>query len=68
MVIWQTSLDHVSANLGLQVNSQKTKYMPIKKNVREERITKIKVNGSEFERADSFRYLGSLLTSKNRWQ
>ena len=58
-----TSLEHASTNLGLQVNIKKTKYMPMKKNVREGRIPKIKLNGREFETVDSFRCLGSLLTS-----
>ena len=38
----------------------------MKKNVREKRIPKIKVNGGEFERVSSFRYLGSLVTSNNQ--
>ena len=50
----------------MQVNSQKTIYMPMK-NIREERIRQIKVNGNEFEGVDSFGYLGSpLLTSTNQ--
>ena len=42
------------------MNSQKTKYMLTKKNVREEILQKIKVNDDEFESIDTFRYLGSL--------
>ena len=54
-----TAQEHDSTNLGQQVNSQKTKFMLIKKNVREEIVPEIKVSGSEFERVGIFRYLGS---------
>ena len=49
---------------GLGMNAPKTKYMHIRAidSLPEEKLT-IKVNGTELEKVDSFKYLGSIKSS-----
>ena len=48
--------------IGLQMNDTKTKYMI---NRHENKVKVIELMGKKYEKVDSFKYLGSVMTSLN---
>jgi hypothetical protein len=50
---------------GLDVNSDKTKYMFVSRDQNAGRCHNIKVDNISFEMVEQFRYLGTTLTNKN---
>jgi len=54
--------------IGLEVNSDKTKYMVMSQDWNAERGHSVKINNSSFERVEEFRYLGMTLTDQNSIQ
>jgi len=50
---------------GLDVNSDKTKYMVVSRDQNSGRFYNIKVANISFEMVEQFRYLGTNLTNKN---
>ena len=56
-------LEASAKEMGLKVNAQKTKYLQVGKNPHTQRS--VTVNGQEYERTDSFVYLGTLVTADN---
>jgi len=51
--------------IGLEVNSVKTKYMVMFRDQNTGRSHSIKIDNSSFERVEEFRYLGTILTNQN---
>lgn len=67
----QNLMDRVvndSQALGMEVNTQKTECMVIKKNTATNVRCKIYINGAELKCVKSFRYLGSIVTEDGRCQ
>ena len=67
----QNLMDRVvndSQALGMEVNTQKTECMVIKKNTATNVHCKIYINGAELKCVKSFRYLGSIVTEDGRCQ
>jgi hypothetical protein len=54
----------VSKKIGLEVNSDRTKYMVISRDQNAGRSHSIKTDNSSFERVEELKYLGTTLTSK----
>jgi len=58
----------VITETGLQVNSDKTKYMVTSRDQNARRNHIMKTDNSSFERVDEFKYLGTTLTNRNSIQ
>jgi hypothetical protein len=54
-----------SKEIGLEANSEKTKYMVMSRNQNARHNHNIKIDSKSFERAEKFRYLGATLTNRN---
>ena len=54
-----------SKEIGLEVNADKTKYMVMSRDQNAGRSYSMKTDNSSFERAEEFKYLGTILTNKN---
>jgi len=57
-----------SKETGLEVNSDKTKYMVISRDQNARRIHSMKIDNRSFERVEEFKYLGTNLTNQNSVQ
>jgi hypothetical protein len=53
----------ITQQIGLQMNEAKTKYMVNRHSKNEE--TTIELMGKKYEKVESFKYLGSAMTSSN---
>jgi hypothetical protein len=51
--------------IGLEVNTDKTKYMVMSRERNAGRTHSMKIDNSSFERVDEFKYLGTTLTNQN---
>jgi hypothetical protein len=60
----QTFID-ASKEVGLEVNTEKTKYMLLSHNENAEQNHDIKIHNSCFENVAQFRYLGKTITNQN---
>ena len=54
--------------IGLEVNSHKTKYMTVSRDQNAGRIHSMKIENSSIERVEEFKYLGTTLTNQNSIQ
>ena len=54
-----------SKEIGLEVNTDKTKYMVMSRNQNAGRIHNLKTDNSFFERVEEFKYLGTTLTNNH---
>lgn len=59
-------LEGKAQELGLEVNTNKTKYMEMGDDGRIRRDKYVKINGKEYERVEAFKYLGSTITEDNK--
>jgi len=57
-----------SKEIGLEVNSDKTKYMVMSRDQNAGRSHSIKIDNISFERVEEFKYLGTILTDQNSIQ
>lgn len=61
-----TRLEKESQKMGLKINEEKTKYMHIARQAGRDRVGQNVTMGEfNFERVNSFKYLGAILTSEN---
>jgi len=51
--------------IGLEVSSDKTKYMVMSRDQNAGRIQSVRIDNSTFERVEEFKYLGTTLTNQN---
>jgi len=58
----------VSKEIGLEANTDKTKYMVMSQDQNVGRRHSMKTDNSSFERAEEFKYLGRTLTNQNSFQ
>jgi hypothetical protein len=54
-----------SKEIGLEVNTEKTKYMVISRNQHAGHNHNININNKSFERVEEFKYLGATLMNRN---
>src|SRR5215469_11502116 len=54
--------------IGLEVNTHKTKYMTVSRDQNAGRIHSMKINNSSIERVEEFKYLGTTLKNHNSIQ
>jgi len=54
-----------SKEIGLEVNSDKTKYMVMSRDQKVGRRHSMKIDNSSFQRVEQFKYLGKTLTNQN---
>jgi hypothetical protein len=57
-----------SKEIGLEVNADKTKYMVMSRERDAGRDDSVKIDNSSIERAEEFKYLGTMLTDQNSVQ
>ena len=57
-----------SKKIGLEINSDKTKYIVMSRNQNARQSHSIKVDSSSFERVEDFKYLGTTLKNQNSIQ
>jgi hypothetical protein len=53
-----------SKEIGLEVHSEKTKYMAVSRNQNAGQNHNIKIDNKSFERVEEFKYLGATLTNR----
>lgn len=63
LVVLAKTLTEAASQIGLQINTDKTKYMIMSREVQLSEA--IDIGETRYERVDSFKYLGSLVTSIN---
>ena len=51
--------------IGLEVSTDKTKYMAMSRDQNAERNHSVRISNSTFERVEEFKYLGTTLTNQN---
>ena len=57
-----------SKEIGLEVNTDKTKYMVMSQDQIAEQSHSVKTDNSSFEQVEEFKYLGTTLTNQNSIQ
>ena len=78
LIYWGGSVHTVKENaealvvankeIGLEVNTDKTKYMIMSRDQNEGRSHCMKIDNNSIERVEDFKYLGTTLTNKNSIQ
>jgi len=51
--------------IGLEVSTDKTKYMVMSRDQKAGRIHSVRIDNSTFKRVEGFKYLGTILTNQN---
>jgi len=64
----EEALVAATKEIGLEVNTHKTKYMTVSRDQNAGRIHSMKTGNSSIERVEEFKYLGTTLTSQNSIQ
>jgi hypothetical protein len=59
-------LENAAGEIGLQVNQTETKYMFSSRTRELREGHSIQLNGSNYEKCESFKYLGTLVTTDNK--
>ena len=67
LIYWEEAEALVAATreIGLEVSTDKTKYMVMSRDQKAGRIHSVRIDNSTFKRVEGFKYLGTILTNQN---